>query len=296
MLRVGYMSDIHLEFEESGPDHHPTGAWFALQKARRALVTEGHPSLGPLFTGLHGEIDLMVIAGDTNTSKGRRKGMSSVRYADQVARYLDVPVVIIAGNHEAYGGDLDEEIQELRKEAAETEGCVTFLEREGAVFDLPGGRLHVLGCTLWTDFALFGNAEAAMKTAAEGMNDFRGVRYRGAVFMPTDACELYLQSKVWLRESIAAIRAAEPGASILVVTHHAPSTRSIPADRLDDPLVPAYASNLEAEIATWRPSAWIHGQSAYDVAGIPIRSAARGYVGHEAGAESFRPQVVTLGR
>ncbi len=293
------MSDLHLEFEERGTDH-PTGAWFALQKARRALVTEGHPSLGPLLTGLHGEIDLMVIAGDTNTSKGRWKGMSSVGYADQVARYLDVPVVIIAGNHEAYGGDLDEEIQELRKEAAETEGCVTFLEREGAVFDLASGRLHVLGCTLWSDFALFGNTEIATKAAVEGMNDFQGVRYRGAVFTPTDAREIHQQSKTWLGESIATIRAAESEASILVVTHHAPSIQSISADSLDDPLVPAYASNLEAEIATWRPSAWmhghLHGQSTYDVSGIPIRSAARGYVGHDAGAESFRPQVVEIGR
>jgi hypothetical protein len=39
----------------------------------------------------------------------------------------------------------------------------------------------------------------------------------------------------------------------------------------------------------------LYGQSTYDVAGIPVRSAARGYVGHEVGAESFKPQVVTIG-
>lgn len=298
-MRIGYMSDIHLEFEKRGPDH-PTAAWFSLQKARRTLAADGHPLVGPLLAGLRGGVDLMVIAGDTNTSKGRRKGKSGVHYADRVARYLGVPVVLVAGNHEAYGGDLDEEIQELRKEASETEGRVTFLEREGAVFDLPGGRLRVLGCTLWTDFALFGNAKAAMKAAVEGMNDFQGARYRGAVFTPNDAREIHQQSKAWLGESIATIRAAEPEAPILIVTHHAPSIQGIPLDKRDDLLAPAYASNLEAEITAWHPLAWVHGhlhgQSAYDVAGIPIYSATRGYVGYEAGAESFRPQVVEIGR
>jgi len=159
-VRVGHMSDLHLEFEERGPDY-PTGAWFALQKARRALAADGHPRVGPLLADLREQIDLMVIAGDTNTPRGRRKGLSGVRYGDQVARYLGVPVVVLAGNHEFFDGDLEEEIRELRKEATETEGRVSFLEQDHLVSDLPVGKLHILGCTLWTDFALFGDVEMA---------------------------------------------------------------------------------------------------------------------------------------
>lgn len=298
VIRIGYMSDLHLEFEERGPDH-PTGAWFALQKARRALSEDGHPSVGPLLADMRGEIDLMVIAGDTQTARGRKKGRSAIHHADLVAQYLGIPVVAVAGNHEPYDGDLEEEIRELRKEAAETEGRVTFLEQEETAFDLPGGRLHILGCTLWTDFALFGDAEEAMNLAAEGMNDFRGVRYRGETFTPAAAREIHRQSKAWIGESVATIREEEPDALILVVTHHAPSIRSVPQNRLNDPLITAYASNLEAEIAAWQPSAWIHGhlhgECVYDVSGVSLRSAARGYIGYEAGAEMFKPCSLGIG-
>ena len=35
-----------------------------------------------------------------------------------------------------------------------------------------------IGCTLWTDFELFGDPEYAMKVAAETMNDYRKIRFR----------------------------------------------------------------------------------------------------------------------
>lgn len=297
MFRIGYMSDLHLEFEDRGPSS-PTGAWFALQKARRTLAKEGHPNVGPLLADLRGQIDLMVIAGDTNTPKGRRKGLSGVRYGDQVARYLGVPVVVLAGNHEFFDGDLEEEIRELRKEATDTEGRVTFLERDHTVFDLPAGRLHVLGCTLWTDFALFGDVDLAADMAATGMNDFRCIGYSGRSFAPADAIEIHRESRGWLGETIAGIRVAEPEASILIVTHHAPSIKSIPKNRLDDVLTAAYASNVTTEVGAWHPSAWIHGHihgiCGYAIAKTPIRAAARGYIGHEIDIEAFSPQVLPV--
>lgn len=71
---LGYMSDLHLEFEERGPDQ-PTGTWFALQKAQRALAADEHPQVRPPLADLREDIDLLVIAGNTTplTSRSTRK-------------------------------------------------------------------------------------------------------------------------------------------------------------------------------------------------------------------------------
>jgi len=297
MIRIGYMSDLHLEFEEKGP-RAPTGAWFALRKQRRELSTEGHPLVGPLLDGLKGKIDLMVIAGDVATPKMRVKGRSSVHYAQAVAEYVGVPVVLIAGNHEFYDGDIETEITELRAEAVETRGQVQFLERETASFTFGEERLHVLGCTLWTDFALFGEVEAASLAASEGMNDFRDIRYGRELFRTSKAAELHELSKTWLGEEIAQLRDTNPQAKLLVVSHHAPSPDSLPKKKSQDILTAAYASDLISEITSWQPDMWLHGHihdgCDSQILGTKVVSAARGYIGHGQNAEIFSPSVITI--
>jgi Icc-related predicted phosphoesterase len=46
---------------------------------------------------------------------------------------------------------------------------------------------------------------------------------------------------------------------LAIVTHHAPSSQSLPAQFLNDPLSPAYASNLEPFIEKCGAACWIHG-------------------------------------
>jgi DNA repair exonuclease SbcCD nuclease subunit len=297
MTRVGYMSDLHTEFEGKGPSN-PSGEWFSMRRRRRELAAQGHPEVGPLLDGIRDRIDMMVIAGDTATAKGRIKGRSGIQYADCVAKYLDIPVVMIAGNHEFYDGDLDEENRELHTEARATEGRVQFLECERWVFDRDGERLHVLGCTLWTDFALFGNADAVQQASAREMTDFASIRCRGETFSPKVALDLHHRSREWIGSVMSDLRRKEPHAKILLVTHHAPSLRSVPEALRKDVLTAAYASNLENEIARWRPDVWLHGHlhgaCDYTLGGVRIVSGARGYIGLEQGVETFCPGVIDI--
>lgn len=297
MIRVGYMSDLHTEFEGKGPAD-PSGAWFVLRQRRRDLVPHGHPEVGPLLDGIRGGIDLMVIAGDTATSKGRRRGRSSVQYADAVGRYLGVPVVMIAGNHEFYEGDLDEEISELRAEARATGGQVLFLECERTAFDYGGERLHVLGCTLWTDFSLFGDADTAIRASASGMTDFSAIRYQKRHLSPQVTLDMNRRSREWITTAMSDIRQEDPYAKVLLITHHAPSLKSVPESLREDVLTAAYASNLEDEAISWRPEVWLHGHlhgtCDYLLGDTRIISAARGYVGFGQGAETFLPRSIEI--
>ena len=45
----------------------------------------------------------------------------------------------------------------------------------------------------------------------------------------------------------------------IVITHHAPSIKSVPKEYVSDPVTSAYASNLEDFILEHQPMYWIHG-------------------------------------
>jgi len=46
-----------------------------------------------------------------------------------------------------------------------------------------------------------------------------------------------------------------------VVSHHSPSPRSVPDRFRDDPLSPAFSSDLESLILRHQPDLWIHGHT-----------------------------------
>jgi Icc-related predicted phosphoesterase len=119
------------------------------------------------------------------------------------------------------------------------------------------GGVVFLGATLWTDFRLNGDVVQAEVTAQYGMTDFRRIRVTPSFkrFRPSHARQLHAQSLQWLERQLA----AERGNKIVVVTHHSPTARSIPRRFRNDPLNPAFASNLEPLIEVSGARFWIHG-------------------------------------
>ena len=291
MIRLAVMSDIHNEFESPT---HSGDDWFALRDARGAIPD--HPEFGPLLDGLAGQsVDLVVMAGDIDLED------RGIAYTDKVSSFVGAPVVCVMGNREAYTGrDMDAIVSDLRAAARATKGRVTFLENEKATFDLPAGRLYVLGCTLWTDYALNGAeaVEQAMLDCA-GLNDHAHIRWKGDRFLPAHARRLHETSRQWLAREVGAIRAAEGDeATIIIVTHHAPILDGIIPHFRSGKLSPAFASDLRAEIREWKPAAWLFGHTHHSVDLMidktRLLSAQRGFVCQDAGAERFRPAVVEI--
>lgn len=290
-MKIAVASDLHLEREPPG---RPSAEWLALDAARRAVP--GHPAVGPLLYALVGAVDLVVLAGDIAVS------MDAFHYAEEVSRFVGAPVVIVLGNHEGDDGrDLDILVPEMRAAARATDGRVTFLENESAVFEVGGRRLHVLGCTLWTDFAVNGarpgEIAQAMNGARDGITDFERIHVRGRRLSPEAAQEMHLASRTWLGAEVARIRAADgEDADILVVTHHAPLPEACGPALVGGRKTPAFASDLTTEIAAWRPRAWVFGHTHFDldtvVGATRVVSAQRGYLGVDPGAETFLLKVL----
>lgn len=197
------------------------------------------------------DADIVVLAGDIGL------GDKGVRFA--LTQITDKPVIYVAGNHEYYGEALPKLVGTLRKLTTGTN--VHFLEDEDVVI----GGVWFLGCTLWTDFALYGpeTVEQAMEEAGDAMSDYQAIRkspeYRR--LSPRDTRRLHRTSMAWLSSKLA-----EPfSGPIVVVTHHAPSPRSGNPVFADDPLTPAFISNLEHFILERRPALWLHGHTHFGV-------------------------------
>jgi Icc-related predicted phosphoesterase len=265
-------SDLHIEFERPGePEPAPVAAGL-------------HPRDGPDLGAIQGEVDLLVLAGDIDL------GTAGIAYADEAARFLGVPAVYVLGNHEAYHGDLNDVLDGCRAAAAETDGRVLFLENDAV--EVAGVR--VLGCTLWTDYAINGDPPAGMRDAAAGLADHRLIRNGGRRFMPADALVRHEESRRWLERELA--RAGPQ--PVVVATHHAPVRAAVEPRFEGSPLSPAFVSDLEPLIDAHRPAAWIWGHTHYSVdvtrRGTRCISAQRGYPGEHATVVHFRPAVIEV--
>lgn len=243
------------------------------------VLSDLHTEFAP-FTPVPADADVVVVAGDA------APGLRSLAVVAECAG--GKPAVCVAGNHEYYGEAIPHLTHKLRREASGT--GVHFLEDEAVVL----GGVRFLGCTLWTDFDLFG-AERRMEAARAAqavMNDFRIIRRSPEFrrFLAGDARSLHQRSVRWLRE-----RLDEPfDGPTVVVTHHAPGMRSVSPRFRDDLVTAAYASDLEGMMDGGRVALWIHGHTHFsvdhEVNGTRVLANQRGYP--DDAVEGFRPDLV----
>jgi len=210
------------------------------------------------------DADLVILAGDL------ARPARAVAWASRIPK----PVLYVAGNHEFYGGSIEGTVAELKRLCAGTR--IRVLDCEEVVL----GGVRFLGATLWTDFMLGGAGaarEAAMREAGRFMRDFSVVRIDGAPFTPQASAELFETHAAWLEE-----RLAEPHAGpTVVITHHAPSPRSIHPRFAGSNLNACFVSDAERLLDARSVRLWIHGHTHdsfdYQVAGTRVVCNARGY-------------------
>ncbi|MFB2967684.1 metallophosphoesterase [Aerosakkonema sp. BLCC-F183] len=195
------------------------------------------------FTPLVNNADVIILAGDIHVGK---KG---VDWAKHYFPYL--PVIYVLGNHEYYGKAFPKHIDDLKKAVEGTN--IHILENDSLIIN----DIKFLGCTLWTDFSLFGDPKIAGYEATQIMTDYRKIRvspdYRK--LRSIDTTIIHNKSLRWLSEELL----NNQNNKIVVITHHAPSKRSLPECDRDDILSAAYASNLDKFVEESSISLWIHG-------------------------------------
>ncbi|MEW8508332.1 MAG: metallophosphoesterase [Candidatus Thiodiazotropha sp.] len=223
------------------------------------------------------DADVVILAGDIGV------GLEGMRWAE--SRFQDRPVIYVPGNHELYHQDIAL-IDELKAQAPDH---IHVLNDDQVVID----GVRFLGSILWSDFALFGEADKffATQAARQRMTDFSIIQNNGQRFTPEDAIRLHITSRDWLATMLA-----EPFVGqTVVVTHHAPSSQLVHPRYARDLLTPAFASNLEDLMDGNRAVLWIHGHMHesfdYEVYGTRVVCNPRGYAS-EALNPDFKPGFV----
>jgi Calcineurin-like phosphoesterase len=243
--------------------------------------------------------DMAILAGDIAV------GVEAVRWALRKNPFAGKPVVFVPGNHEFYNGERTRTLEALRKAAAGTN--VHLLDRDEVTLN----GLRFLGATLWTDFELDvargTDVTQAMRDAKLGLTDFGGtIRERQADststhrFSPLDAAREHAISRAWLHERLHAPVPASVSATV-VVTHHAPSARSMDPIYEGSDLNPCFYSELP-ESFFQSDALWVHGHTHssadYRYHRTRVLANPRGYVRWNGAIENsnFDPRlVITLG-
>ena len=207
-------------------------------------------------------------------------GVEGLRWAEQ--RFPDRPVIYVPGNHEFYHHDLAL-IEDLKLQAPDH---IHVLNDDQVIID----GVRFLGSILWTDFALFGEGEQfyAMKTARRGMtiSPSSGMMGGNLLHRTPPGCTRPAGAG-WLAESF--------DGRTVVVTHHAPSPRSVHPRYARDLLTPAFASNLEMLMDGGRAALWAHGHMHdafdYEINGTRVVCNPRGYAPRDLNSY-FLPDLV----
>ncbi|WAG79128.1 metallophosphoesterase family protein [Metapseudomonas furukawaii] len=226
------------------------------------------------FTPEQLNVDVVILAGDID------KKTRGVAWAKQV---FTCPVLYVPGNHEYYSGHLINTLQKLRLAGNDQ---VIVLDRDDRIIH----DVRFLGATMWTDFAVTGDVVTASMSAQHRMSDFRQIRtdnYRR--IRPSDLAKESSKTRDWL---LAKLSIPHDGPTV-VITHHAPSLKSLQGNpHAGTHLDAAYANSWE-DLMGNSVAMWVHGHVHtavdYEVAGTRIVCNPRGYPGENTG---FDPGLV----
>ncbi len=212
------------------------------------------------------DADMVILAGD----------VARPAQAVEWATALRKPVLYVPGNHEFYGGSIDGTLATLRSLCAGTN--VRLLDDD--VVEL--GAVRFVGSTLWTDFMLQGadRRERAMQEGQRFMRDFSRIRATEdstTLFTPADSAARFALHAPFLAQQLGRPFAGRT----VVVTHHAPSPKSIHPRFRDSVLNACFISDLERLLDGARVDLWVHGHTHdsfdYVVNGTRVLCNPRGY-------------------
>ncbi|MDR2918565.1 MAG: metallophosphoesterase [Tannerella sp.] len=188
-------------------------------------------------------IDMLIVAGDLDL------GIKGITWLKEITE--NIPIIYVLGNHEYYKGSYPKTLNKIKSASLGTN--IHVLENESVVIN----NITFHGATLWTDFELFGNPQVYGSICQAKMNDYRLIRLEPTYskLRSIDTYQMHKKSLNWLENSLS--RSDTP--INVVITHHAPSMKSIPDEFKEDMLSSAYASDLEPIILKRKPDFWIHG-------------------------------------
>ena len=233
-----------------------------------------------------------LIAGDVSGS--RFKTANFLKY------YSDKGLTncaFVEGNHMGY--DRDWECHDHTKEACYAHlhqefpltSNISFMEND---FKEVGEDIIIVGCTLYTNYLAFDNRELGMKLGEAYLNDFRYVNTYTSDGDERLVTALDYEDRFYKSiQFIEQVCESNPNHKIVVLTHHAPSKKSLCSKYAEDMLSSSYVSCLDDFILK-HPNIklWVHGHvhniSNYTIGNCRVIANPFGYY-NENGMKTTKP-------
>ena len=214
------------------------------------------------------DVDVVILAGDIHV------GLAGIEWAKNT--FADTPVVYVLGNHEYYDSNMQQVFSEIKETVVNTN--VHVLDNDSITI----GTTQFFGCTLWTDFNLHGEPRSAKNLATRYLNDYSSIYYgpNNRSLRTHDSYAKHVKSVNWLKK-----RLSQASKQSVVITHHAPSAKSLPHQFVNQELEAAYASSLDYLVKESKAALWCHGHihisSNYMLGQTRVVCNPRGYSDHQ---------------
>lgn len=192
------------------------------------------------------DADILILAGDIGVKTGAVDWIKR-----QASNYKHV--IYIAGNHEYYRADSINVLDNDFKRVFEGTN-IHFLQGDSIEID---GILFV-GATLWTDY--FDGDFSAKAAALAYMTDYELIKVRDPETRDLRLINTRdIETIHKIHKGKLNIALDKPHEKKVVITHHAPSYKSIPSEFENYPTNGCYVNDLE-----WfaqRANIWVHGHT-----------------------------------
>lgn len=229
-----------------------------------------------------GEGEVLILAGDIGLAVSLKSvsGRYYREFINTAARGYD-KVFYVLGNHEHYEHTFEETVSDIKQFVPKN---VTVLNNSSECY----GGVHFVGATMWSGFDK--ENTKVMKLAEECMNDYQCIISEGHQLTPQHTLWEHNNTIEWFEQVLPNLNG-----DVVMVTHHAPSIKSIKGRYDREATKHAYHTDLTSLI-TKHPNIkfWCHGhthvQNRYEVQQCLVLSNPFGYDKYELNKE-FNPTM-----
>lgn len=192
----------------------------------------------------------LVIPGDICEIRHAKLYREYVSYLSKTHKM----VLISLGNHEYYFGSLSDGARQLREILEDLENVV-IMDRKVVEVD----NVTFIGATLWTDLNHMNPID--VYAVNNGLNDFRFIRYGPPddmykfLFSPVHCEFLHKQDLAFIQTSLTKVKTEK----IVVMTHHAPSRKSIAPKWMHSNINAGFCNDLDEFILNNKIDLFVHG-------------------------------------
>jgi len=204
---------------------------------------------GYYFQYEYNDEDLVVLAGDIHSRGRHRELIYQIPF--------DVPIIMVAGNHEYYDSDFAV-VNKFLKKLEILHPNFHFLQNESIEID----GVHFYGGTMFTDFRLYGETESwfSKQHAKAAIADFQWITNNGRLWTVIDHEEEHQKFRDGLETFIAQKHERQ-----VVISHFMATDKVANPKFAGSNINPYFTANMERFMG-WK-GLWLcgHGHSSADV-------------------------------